>query len=436
MEVVVLLLLIVVNGVFAMSEIAVVSARKARLQQWAAEGSAQARSALELANSPNRFLSTVQVGITLIGVLAGAFGEATLAADLAAGLRRLPGLAAYSDVLALAVVVLGITYLSLVIGELVPKRLALQNPERIAAAVAVPMRTLSVIAFPLVRVLSVSTDAVLRLLGARPSQDPPVTEEELKLLIRQGTRAGVFEEAEQDMLTGVLQLGDRRVGALMTPRMEIVWLDVEDPPDAIREKIVRSGYSRYPVCQGSLDEVLGVVQVKDILVRYLAGEPIDLRSILVWPPFVPESAPAAAPLELFKESGLHMALVINEYGSLEGLVTLQDLLEEIVGEVEMEEPQIVRRQDGSWSLDGMLPIDEFKELFEIRELPGEPKGQYQTLGGFVMAYLGRIPDTGDVFHWGGMDFEVVDMDGRRVDRVVVRPAEQPAGPDEGAGRGA
>lgn len=429
MEILILLLLIVLNGVFAMSEIAVVSARKARLEHMAVEGNAGARSALELANAPNRFLPTIQIGITLIGVLAGAYGEATIATQVADVLADIPALAAHSELIALGIVVMLITYLSLVIGELVPKRLALQNPERMASAIAAPMLMLSRITSPLVQVLSVSMDAVIWLLGARSSEEPPVTEEELKLLIRQGVQVGVLEESEEDMLKGVFRLGNRRVSAVMTPRTEIIWLDPEDPPDTIRDKIQNSGHTRFPLCQDSLDHILGVVHVRDMLVHTMDDRQVDLKALLEPPVFVPESAPAAKLLEVFKSSGMPMAMVFNEYGGLEGLVTIQDLLVEIVGEVELEEQQIAQLKDGSWSLAGMLPIDEFKELFEIRELPGESKGQYQTLSGFVMMYLGRIPQIGDDFEWDGFHFEVLDMDGRRVDRVLVRTPLEPTTTD-------
>ena len=429
MEVLIILLLILLNGVFAMSEMAIVSARKARLQQLASQGNAKAYTALELASAPNVFLSTVQIGITLVGVLAGAFGEATVAKKVAGWLSQIQWLAPYSEGAGLGLVVIGITYLSLVIGELVPKRLALHSPERIASEVAIPMRVLSRIGYPLVRLLGASTDAVLKLLGIGPSEDPPVTEEEIKVLIEQGTRAGVFQEAEQDMLTGVFRLNDRRVTALMTPRTEIVWLDIRDSMDEIRVEITSSGYSRFPVCEEDLDNVLGVVQVKDMLAHCLADDPIDLRVLLHLPLFVPESTPASRVLELFKRSGMHLALVINEYGGVEGLVTLTDLLEQIVGDVDVGEPQVIKRKDGSWLLDGMLPVDEFKEMFGLPRLPGEGQGNYQTLGGFVMAYLGRIPAAADQFQWGRLSFEVVDMDGKRVDKVLVRPIEPITGED-------
>ncbi|GAB4532598.1 MAG: hemolysin family protein [Anaerolineae bacterium] len=423
MEILIILVLMILNGLFAMSEIAVVSARKVRLQQWASEGDARAGAALELANAPNRFLSTVQIGITLIGILAGAFGEATIAEKLAARLSLIPSLAPYSKAIGLGVVVLSITYLSLVIGELVPKRLGLHNPERVARAVAGPMRALSIISFPVVRLLSVSTDALLFLLGNRPSAEPPITEEEIKVLIEQGTQAGVFEPREQDMVSGVFRFYDRSVDALMTPRTEIVWLDVEDSPDEIRRILETSPYSRLPVGRGDLDNILGIVQVRDILARGVACRPVDVITLLQQPLFVPESTPASQLLELFKEPGGDMVLVIDEYGGLQGLVTVHDVIQEIIGDFELVRPQAVQRKDGSWLVDGMMDIARFKEMLQITKLPGEKKGKYLTVGGFVMMHLGRIPATGDQFRWAGFNFEVVDMDGKRVDKVLVTPIE-------------
>lgn len=426
-EILFIILLIIANGIFSMSEIAIVSARKARLQQWANEGNAKARTALEMAVSPNRLLSTVQIGITLIGILAGVFGGATIAEKLAVRLGSIPELAPYSKPVSLVIVVLGITYLTLVIGELVPKRLALHNAERIACTVAAPMRMLSRIASPAVHMLSVSTDAVLRVLGIKPGIEPPVTEEEINILIEQGMKAGAFEEAERDMVEHVFRLGDLRAGALMTPRTEVVWIDIEEPPEEIRRRIIDSGHSRFPVCQGSLDNILGIVQVKDMLSRNMSGKPADLKASLRRPLFVPESTHALKVLELFKQSGIHISLVVDEYGSIQGLVTLNDILEEIVGEIpsieEKTELLAVQREDGSWLLDGMLPATDLKEIFSIKKLPGE--GIYQTLGGFVLMQMGRIPSVGNHFEWGGLRFEVVDMDKNRVDRVLVMPVRKP-----------
>ncbi|NJD78882.1 MAG: HlyC/CorC family transporter [Candidatus Methanoperedens sp.] len=423
-QIIFIFLLTIANGIFSMSEIAIVSARKARLQQWINEGNTKARVALDLANSPNRLLSTVQIGITLIGILAGVLGGAIITEELSARLVTIPLLAPYSQAIALGIVVLGITYLTLVIGELVPKRMALHNPERIACIVAAPMRMLSRFASPAVHLLSISTDAVLRILGIRPVAEPPVTEEEINILIEQGMKAGTFEKAERDMVEHVFRLGDLRGGALMTPRTEIVWLDIDDPPEEIRSKIIDSGHSRFPVVQGSLDNILGIVQVKDMLGRNMAGKPADLKASLRRPLFVPESTHALKVLELFKKSGIHISLVVDEYGIVQGLITLNDILEEIVGDIpsmeELEEPLAVQREDGSWLLDGMLPVNDFKKIFSIKELPGE--GIYQTIGGFVLMQVGRIPPVGYHFEWGGLRFEVVDMDKNRIDKVLVMPA--------------
>ncbi|MBN3943943.1 MAG: hemolysin family protein [Nostoc sp.] len=424
-EILIILVLIIANGVFSMSEMAIVSARKVRLQQLANQGDAKAMAALKLAESPNHFLSTVQVGISLIGILTGAFGGATIANRLAVYVRLVPLLAPYSEPISFGVVVLIITYLSLIVGELVPKRLALNNPERIASTVAIPMRALSAIASPMVYLLSASTDLILRVLGITASTEPQVTEEEIKILIEQGTEAGTFEEAEQDMVERVFRLGDRPVSYLMTPRPDIVWLDLDDSAEENRQKMVDSAYSRYPVCQGGLDNVLGVIPVTDLLARSFRGEPLDLTIGLRQPVFVPESTRGLKVLELFKQTITHMALVVDEYGVIQGLVTLNDIMSEIVGDVPstdgQDQPQAVQREDGSWLLDGMLPVEEFLELFGMEEWESEERGSYQTLGGFVITHLGRIPAAADHFEWQSMRIEVMDMDGNRVDKVLVVP---------------
>jgi putative hemolysin len=431
-EILIILLLPIVNGIFVMSEMAIVSARKVRLQQMANQGDTRARAALELANAPNKFLAIVQVGITLIIIVSGAFGEGAISRRLGPILDRIPLLLPYSEAIASGIAVLLVTYLTLIIGELVPKRLALNNPEQVASVVATPMQMFAKVASPVVYLLSASTDLVVRLLGIRPSTAPEVTEEEIRVLIEQGTEAGTFEEAEQDMVERVFRLGDRAVNALMTPRPDIIWLDLEDSAEENRQKMMDSGHSRFPVCQGDLDNVLGVMHVTDLLVRCLSGEPLDLTVSLRQPVFVPESTRGLKVLELFKQTGTHIALVVDEYGVIQGLVTLNDVLEEIVGDVpsddEPEDPQAVQREDGSWLLDGMLPVDEFFEIFELRELPPDQRGSYQTLGGFVITQLGRIPAATDNFEWEGMHFEVLDMDGNRVDKVLVIPmlTEKPA----------
>lgn len=425
-EILLIFLLVIANGVFAMSEMAVVSSRKARLQQFANAGDAKALSALELANAPDRFLSTVQIGITLVGILAGAFGGATIASQIAAYIAVVPALAPYSSALGLAAVVAAITYLSLIFGELVPKRLALNNPERIASFVARPMNLLSKFASPFVWFLSFSSETVFNLFRIKPSNEPPVTEEEIKVLIAQGTQAGVFEETEQDMVESVFRLGDRRVKALMTPRLDIEWLDVNSAAEEIRQAMRESLYSRFPVCDGSIDEVIGVVKAKDFLV--LEDENASLRSVLKQPLFVPETRTALQTLELFKRAHTHIALIIDEYGAVEGLVTTNDVLEAIVGDIALpanqSEMYAVRREDGSWLLDGALPVDDFKEIFSVTKLAGEEKGAYHTLAGFIMMQLGRIPKVAEYFEWNNLRFEIVDMDGNRVDKVLVSNIDQ------------
>jgi putative hemolysin len=425
-EILFILLLLIANGLFAMSEIAVVSSRKARLRQ-RAEKDPGARVALELANAPDRFLSTVQIGITLIGILAGAFGGATLSEQLAERLNRIPAIAPYSEAVSLVVVVVAITYLSLVVGELVPKRLALNNPERIASRIAKPMRFLSRLTSPAVRTLSASSSFLLRLLRARPTEEPPVTEEEVKILIDVGAEAGVFEEAEHELVDNIFRLADQKIPQLMTPRLDIVWLDIESPPELIRERLINSPYSRMPVCQGSLDNILGVVKARDLLAKVIAGEPLDLRASLRQPLYVPETRTALQLLELFKRSATHIAMVVDEHGALEGLVTMNDVLEAMVGEMPAHprrlESLAVQREDGSWLLDGKMPISDFKELFSIERLPREEEGGYHTLAGFIMTYLGRLPSASDHFVWKGLRVEVVDMDRRRVDKVLVNRVE-------------
>lgn len=426
-DIFIILFLIFINGIFSMSEIAIISARKARLLQKVEEGDQRARVALDLANEPNMLLSTVQIGITLVGVLSGAFGGATLAGEFAGFFDRFSFIHPYGESVALGLIVLCITFFTLVIGELVPKRIALNHPERIAIRAASPMRFLAGIASPAVHLLSFSTDLVLRMIGFKPSAEPPVTEEEIKILIEQGTVAGVFEEAEQDMVSRVLRLGDRRVGALMTPRKRIVWLDVNESAERNRRRILKSMRSRFPVCQGRLSNVLGVVHVKDLLTRCLSGRTLDIRSGLQQPLFVLEGTHVLRVMELFKESGTQVALVVDEYGTIEGLVTLTDLLESIIGDLpsldDAGERPIVQREDGSWLVEGMIPVDELREFLDAGRFPEEDTGDYETLGGFVMNVLRRIPEVGDHFECCGFRFEVVDMDGHRVDKVLVQRVE-------------
>ncbi|MGQ0763994.1 MAG: hemolysin family protein [Acidobacteriota bacterium] len=427
-EVIFIALLVLANGVFAMSELAIVSARKTRLRQMCDNGDSKACAALDLAASPDRFLSTIQIGITLVGILAGAFGGATIAEQLGEQISRVPALAPYGEALGVATIVVTITYFSLVIGELVPKRFALNQPERIAKLVARPMKVLSSAMSPFVHLLSVSTSAVLTLLRMKASTEPPVTEDEIKVLIEQGTQAGVFEKTEQEIVKRVFKLADRSVGSLMTPRLDTVWLRAKASREEIRKKVSENHYSRFPVCDESLDQVLGVVKAKDMLAICLGHEEMNLTSIMRTPLFVPESRSALEVLELFKTSATHLALIVNEYGSVEGLVTTNDVLEAIVGDIAPANPQFetqaTQREDGSWLFDGAVHIDEFKEIFTVPSLPGEGRRNYQTLAGFILYYLGRVPRPADHFEWNGLRFEIMDMDGKRIDKVLVGQVQQ------------
>jgi len=331
----------------------------------------------------------------------------------------------YSGAIGVGVVVLGTAYFLLMIGELIPKRIALDHADRIARFVAVPMRALLTVSYPLVRLLSLSTEAVAGLWVRRSAREPAVTEEEIKMLVQQGAEAGVVHESEQDMVEAVFRLGDKSARALMTPRSQIVWLDLKEPPREIHRKIIESGYSRFPVGDASLDAVLGIVQAKDLLSTALAGNPLDLEASFQQPLFLPRTMPALQVVESFRESGKHIALVVDEYGGIEGLLTHHNLLEAIAGEIPMSggsaESKAVEREDGSWLLDGMLAVDKFKEIFHLESLPGEKRDAYQTLGGFLFTQMGRVPSESDHFEWGQLRFEIVDMDGKRIDKVLVSP---------------
>jgi putative hemolysin len=422
LEIVFIIVLIFGNGVFAMSETAVISARKARLQQRANHGDSKAQQALDLAEDPGNFLATVQIGITLVGILAGAFGGATIAEQLADRIETVPPLASISDALSLGLVVLVITYLSLVIGELVPKNLALNRPEDIAAMMAQPMRVLSKIVAPFVYLLNVSTHIMLKVLRIKESSEQAITQEEIKVMIDQGTVGGTIQKPEQDMIERVFRFTDQRVGALVTPRPDIDWLDIKAPPEEIRHKLQTSPHSRFPVAEGDLDQVKGIIRTTDLLNRLIQNQPIDLQADMKDPLFVPETAMALEVLEMFKQANQHLALVIDEYGGIQGLVTLTNLLEELVGDVAIfegrMEPQVIQRNDGSWLIDGRLPVQRLKDILNLKDFPDEER-RYQTLGGFVMAHLDRIPTSGDIFEAYGQRFEVVDMDGHRVDKVLV-----------------
>ena len=417
-------ILLLLNGVLAMAETALLSVRKTRLQNQHNKGDERAGLVLKLTENPNQFLSVIQIGITSIDLLIGALTAATLGVWINTELDYFPLLQPYSEIIGLLVSILPITYLSLVLGELVPKRLALRDPEAVSSRVAGSMFFFSKLFSPLVKLLSFSTEGILKLLGVKESLDPPVTEEELHLLIDQGTQAGVFQEAEQDMVEGIFSLGDSRVYSLMTPRTELVWLDIADSIEEIRVKIAECPYSRFPVRQDSLETIVGIVKSRDLLVESLSGKEIDLKTLLKPAFFIPETMFASRALELFKEKNTELLLVVDEFGGLQGLLTINDILEEIVGAMEFEEPQATQRQDGSWLLDGMLEVDEFKELFDFKALPHED--EYETLSGFMMTSLGRVPQAADNFDWNGFRFEVMDMDGRRVDKVLVTTLPKPA----------
>jgi putative hemolysin len=422
-DLILLLVLILLNGVFAMSEIAIVGSRRARLLQMADAGASGARHALKLASEPTRFLSSVQVGITSIGILNGAIGEASIASRLRSSLEQVPVLAPYAATLSLGVMVILLTYVSLIVGELVPKRLALTHPESIASIIARPMQMFAAIGRPIVTLLTVSTDTILRVFGVRRVMQPAVTLEEIRVLLEQGADEGVFKGAEHEMVTNVLNLNDRHVGAVLTPRSNVVFLDVRDPLDANREKLRQDLHHVLPLCDGSLDHVLGFVRATAVLEKLLEGGTIDLPALAEKPLFVPETMSLMKLLEQFKRTHLPVALVVDEFGGVEGLVSLTDVTSSIVGDLPPdagEEPSIVQRDDGSWLMDGGLDLDTVLRTLNAESiLSDEDRQPYHTLGGLAMLALGRVPRIGDVFERGGYRFEIVDMDENRVDRVLV-----------------
>ena len=433
-EVLIILALVLANGVFSMSEIAVVAARKVRLQQRAEDGDDRARAALDLANKPAQFLSTVQVGITLVGILTGAYGGATLAEELAARIATVAVLEPYAAGLALALVVAVIAFLSLVLGELVPKNVALTSPETIASWVARPMMLLARLGGPFVTLLTGTTNLMLRIFGIKGQAEPYLTEEEIRAIISQGAESGVLEAAEESIVQRVLQLGDQRVAGIMTPRPDIEWIDVDATAEELREFLASHSHTQFVVCHGGLDNVLGIVRSADLLPQAMRGAPIDLRVLVIDALFVPDSMPAVQLLETFRTAHRHMALVMDEFGAVEGLVTVTDMLEALVGHLPASASEaadaFVTRADGSYLIDGSASIEEVTHRLGLDALPDEEAGAYHTLGGFVMARLGRVPKAADYFEWGGMRFEVVDMDGRRIDKVL---ANRVGGREPGAG---
>ena len=439
MEILLLAALIVLNGVFAMSEIALVMARRARLVRLAEQGDTSAAVAVKLHDDPTRFLSTVQVGITSIGILNGIVGEAALAGPLALWLQSHGMETEASRIASTALVVIIITYVTIVIGELVPKRIGLLNPEGIACRVARPMNLLALLARPFVRLLSVSTDAILRLLGRQQSSQQGVIEEEIHALLQEGSESGVIEQQERAMVRNVFRLDDRPVESLMVPRADIVYLDTTLPLEENLRRVAESEHARFPVCQDGLDEVLGILNTKQLLDAMLAGASPSLTDSLLPAVFVPESLSGLDLLEQFRASDTHLVLVIDEYGEINGLVTLRDVLEAITGEFKprrLDEAWAVQRGDGSWLLDGLIPVPELKDRLGLKSLPEEGRRRYHTLSGLVMWLSGRLPQTGDVMSWENWRLEVVDLDGKRIDKILATPIppseasppDAPAGP--------
>lgn len=421
LEIAVIIVLTIVNGVFAMSEVALLSARRSRLQRLAEQGDARACRALLLLEDPNNFLSTVQIGVTLVGVLSGAFGGATIAEKIAGYVSRYPALAPYAGTIGISMVVLAITYLSLIVGELVPKRIALHNPEKITRMVAGMMSAMSRIGAPVVTILSFSTNAVLKIFGLGKPSEQSVTEEDVRGLLRQGATAGIFEPGEYQIVERVFQFADQRVSAIMTPRADIVWLDVKNTHSELRTKVSDSLHSRFPVCDGDLDHVIGILHAKDL---FTGSESADIRALLKDPVIVPQSMPALKVLEQFRKTTVHIALAVDEYGGVRGLASATDILEALVGELPNEVPHelsMVQRYDGSWLVDGGVLIGDLKTLLHVARLPGEEQGKFQTVAGFMMDRIGRVPSSGEQFVWDKHRFEVADMDGKRVDKVLVVP---------------
>lgn len=423
MEILFLVALIVLNGLLAMSEIALVTARRARLARLAEEGDGAATVALKLHDEPTRFLSTIQIGITSIGILNGIVGEAVLAEPFALWMHELGLDKETSNLAATGLVVVVITYISIVVGELVPKRIGQFNPEGIARLVARPMQFLAVFTRPFVRLLSISTDTLLRILGQREQPGQSVTEEEIHAMIEEGSEAGVIEDQEREMVRNVFRLDDRQIGSLMIPRADIVYLDVDQPIEDNLQGIATSDHSRFPVCRGGLHDVLGIINAKQLLTQKIKGSEANLAAHLQPAVFVPETLNGMDLLGHFRASGMQMVLVVDEYGEVQGLVTLQDVLEAVTGEFKphnQEDAWAVQRDDGSWLLDGLIPIPELKDRLGWRSVPEEERGRYHTLSGLVMWLLGRLPQTGDTTAWEGWILEVVDLDGKRVDKVLAR----------------
>ncbi len=424
-EILLLFILILINGLFSMTEMAVVSTRRARLQTYLDDGDQRAKTVMELLDNPNDFFSTIQIVISLIGVINGAIGAQTFSHYLVDILVKVSFLKNIAEPLSVLLISIVITYFSLVIGELIPKRIATGNPEKISMVMCGPIKVLSVIFRPLVRILSFSTDAGLKIMGVRENEENSVSEDEIKVMIEQGKQDGVFEANEQDIVESVFRMSDRTVDALMTPRTELPWIDLESPVEESLKEITESTYHYFPLVRGNPDDVIGVLSSKKLLDAYIRGEKIDLEKISETPLFVPESKPALSLLDDLKASESNFAVVLDEYGGFSGMITPYDLLNELVGDITNigdepnDEDDILVRDDGSWNFDGLVDIEEFKEAIGVRELPDEDRIGYQTLAGFILSYLGSIPAVGKQFDWDNFHFEIADMDGLRIDRILV-----------------
>jgi putative hemolysin len=429
MDLALLVFLILLNGLFAMSEMGLTASRKARLQVMVESGESGAQAALDLHDNPTKFLSTVQIGITSIGVLNGIVGEAAFSKPFSAWLVHSLGVAeGTASIGATALVVVLITILTIIFGELVPKRLGQMYPETVARLVAQPMNLLSTATRPLVALLSLCTVAVLKLMGIKGGPSRAVTEEEIAASLEEGVDAGVIEAQEHQMVRNVFRLDDRQIGSMMIPRAEIVWLDEEDPLDTLFERMASSGHARFPVCRGSLDDVRGVLGAASLLQPLARGEKPLLADHMQPPVFVPETLSGMELLEHFRQARTDIVFVVDEYGAVQGVITERDLLEAITGEFGAptdEDSWALQREDGSWLMDGLIPVPELKDRLGIKELPEEDRGRYNTLAGMIMLLLGHLPRTTDSVQWDGWRFEVVDLDGKRVDKVLVQRTETP-----------
>jgi putative hemolysin len=427
LELTIIFALLLANGVFSMAEIAIVSSRKAKLRSLADTGDTRARLALSLAESPNTFLATVQVGITLVGVLAAAFSGASLSEKLAAVLRDFPAVAPYADNLALGLVVVALTYFTLVIGELLPKRIGLGNPEGVARLLAGPMHFLSRLGAPVVTLLGRSTDLLLTLFRIKPEPEVKVSEEEVRLLVREGTRAGIFHPQEPAMIESVMAFDRVAIRDLMTPRAKIIWINVTDSHEIIWHRIVVSAHSTFPVYEGTRDRILGLVTVKSIYANLAAGAAVNVRDLTTTALIVPASLSAAALLERFKQTGKHFALVTDEFGTTCGLISLHDIMEAIVGELpslgDRLKPKAVRRDDGRWLVDGLLDAAEFERIVTDFPLHTGAARDYETFAGFIVKHLGHVPAEGESFRYHGYHVEIIDLDGQRVDKVILLPVK-------------